>query len=411
MATVKLILDTRSTKIDEENNKLHPIKLRISHKGKNIYIGLGVDVEETYFKNGLIQKCKKYPTPKRINHTINSRLVTAQDYIDNLHSTQRVHAIPIKIIKQEIESKFSGQQTRNTFSDFYQNNFLCIIKDTKSKGTHGIYEGSYNKCMEFSKGQTIFFEDVTYEWLNKFDAFLIKKGNKGATRGIVFRNIRAVFNSAMKAKKVSRDMYPFYDFEIPQGDVNHIGLTSELIRQIQSLTFDDPYYEYVRDTFALSFLLIGINNSDLYDLKEIKPNGRIEYNRNKTNKHYSVLPHPYVLHLAKKWPGKNTLFCFADRYRNPHNFTNVINKKLKTIGERIGVPDLRMYHARHTWATIASELDIPKETISAALGHSEEEENTKKKASGNVTDIYIKFNYKKVDEANLKIINHLRCFN
>jgi len=42
---------------------------------------------------------------------------------------------------------------------------------------------------------------------------------------------------------------------------------------------------------------------------------------------------------------------------------------------------------RHTWAMIAAELEIPKETIAATLGHGENE----------VPDIYIRFDQKKVD--------------
>lgn len=51
---------------------------------------------------------------------------------------------------------------------------------------------------------------------------------------------------------------------------------------------------------------------------------------------------------------------------------------------------------RHTWATIAAGLDIPKETIAAALGHS----------IGNpTTSIYIDFNQAKVDEANRRVLD------
>lgn len=58
-------------------------------------------------------------------------------------------------------------------------------------------------------------------------------------------------------------------------------------------------------------------------------------------------------------------------------------------------PGLSIYWARHTWATIASELDIPKETIAAALGH----------GGNTVTDIYIDFDQRKIDEANRKVLD------
>lgn len=58
-------------------------------------------------------------------------------------------------------------------------------------------------------------------------------------------------------------------------------------------------------------------------------------------------------------------------------------------------PDLSSYWSRHTWATIAASLDIPKEVIAEALGHT----------SNSVTDIYIKFDHKKVDQANRAVID------
>ena len=54
-----------------------------------------------------------------------------------------------------------------------------------------------------------------------------------------------------------------------------------------------------------------------------------------------------------------------------------------------------LYKARHSWATIAAELEIPKETIAAALGH----------GGNTVTDIYIDFDRKKVDEANRRVLD------
>lgn len=59
---------------------------------------------------------------------------------------------------------------------------------------------------------------------------------------------------------------------------------------------------------------------------------------------------------------------------------------------------LSTYYARHSWATIAAEIDITFETISAALGHS---------IANPTTAIYINFNQRKVDEANRKVIDYV----
>lgn len=59
---------------------------------------------------------------------------------------------------------------------------------------------------------------------------------------------------------------------------------------------------------------------------------------------------------------------------------------------------LTWYWARYSWATYAAELDIPKDTISEALGHSH---------GAKVTGIYIKYNRDKVDAANRRVIDYV----
>ena len=101
-----------------------------------------------------------------------------------------------------------------------------------------------------------------------------------------------------------------------------------------------------------------------------------------------------------------------DEYKDHKNFIHRMNIGLRQIGtlERKGrggkkfrtplFPDISTYWARHTWATIAAGLDIPKETIAHALGHAW--------ATNTTTDIYIRFDERKVDEANRKVIDAIK---
>lgn len=75
-----------------------------------------------------------------------------------------------------------------------------------------------------------------------------------------------------------------------------------------------------------------------------------------------------------------------------------IVEKYKNGGKKTCVPlfpQISSYWARHSWATIASSLDIPKDTIAAGLGH----------GGNTVTDIYINFDQRKVDEANRRVLD------
>ena len=59
-------------------------------------------------------------------------------------------------------------------------------------------------------------------------------------------------------------------------------------------------------------------------------------------------------------------------------------------------PCLTSYWARHTWATLAYKLGIPKDTISLALGHTN---------GSRVTSIYINADLSAVDKANRLVLN------
>lgn len=157
--------------------------------------------------------------------------------------------------------------------------------------------------------------------------------------------------------------------------------------------------------------LIGINTIDILHLKEMKK-GRIEYRRAKTNRLYNIEVLPEAMEIIEKYsPGKEYLLNFMDKYAYYKDFTHRLNENLQKICPvEIGkhgkkefkplFPNLTTYYARHTWATISASLEIPKETIAAALGH----------GGNTVTDIYIDFDMKKVDEANRKVLEFIRNY-
>jgi hypothetical protein len=117
----------------------------------------------------------------------------------------------------------------------------------------------------------------------------------------------------------------------------------------------------------LTFLLIGINPVDLLQLhdKDII-DGRVEYTRQKTKRLYSIKLEPEAEQLIAAYKGDKYLISPLDRYKSYDDYLHRVNLALKAISHN---PDITSYWARHTWATIAASLDIPKETIAAALGH------------------------------------------
>lgn len=216
------------------------------------------------------------------------------------------------------------------------------------------------------------------------------------------RNIRAVFNEAIDDEITS--FYPFRRFKIRPVATVKRSLSVEQLRELFNYPVEEHEEKYL-DMFKLIFFLIGINVIDLCYLRGVT-NGRIEYYRAKTNRLYSIKVEPEAMEIIEKYKGKKYLLDIFDRYTNHKNYVSRLNENLQRIGNtQIGkqgkktfiplFPMLTTYWARHSWATIAASLEIPKETIAAALGH----------GGNTVTDIYIDFDRKKVDEANRKVID------
>ena len=291
------------------------------------------------------------------------------------------------------------EKPEGNFTAYFQN----FIDGKENKGTKGVYKHTLDKIRSFDPDVDMKrFEDIDLKWLTDFETFCAKTASKNA-RNIHLRNIRAVFNNAIDYEITSA--YPFRRFKIRPEVTRKRSLTVDELRKL----FDYPIEEYAeiyRDMFI--FFLVGINTVDLHGLKEITRDGRIEYKRAKTHRLYSIKVEPEALEIIEKYQGNNGLLCIADRWSDSRNFRHQLNKALQRIGEveRQGrggkkvvtsaFPELSSYWARHTWATIAYEIGIPKDVIAQALGHSD---------GHDVTNIYIREDVRKVDEANRRVLD------
>lgn len=307
-----------------------------------------------------------------------------------------------KMIEEAVSSKVENQKTFLYYLDEF------VSKKT-NQGTKSIYTTTRNKIEEYDSHCT--FESMDKSWLENFEAWMAKTMKINAY-AIHLRNVRTVFNYAINEEYTT--LYPFRKFKIKKEETRKRSLTIEQLRVLRNYPCE-AYQERYRDLFMLMFYLIGINASDLFlARKKDVVNGRLEYKRNKTGRLYSIKIEPEAQEIIDRYSGNEKngyLLNVMDDYSNYKDFLHRMGIGLKQIGdtERKGLggkknrkplfPDLSSYWSRHTWATIAASLDIPKEVIAHALGHSW--------ADGTTTDIYIKFDERKIDNANRKVIDYV----
>lgn len=394
MATVKFYLDKRRQK----KNGTYPIKLNVFHN-KQIMIATQLSASEKEWNgNEYSVRAQNY---KPRNIVARGIINKAETVIFTLEQQEKLKSTTDKALKKLIEDAISSKvENQKTFL-YYLDEF--VSKKT-NQGTKSIYTTTRNKIEEYDSHCT--FESMDKSWLENFEAWMAKTMKVNAY-AIHLRNIRSVFNYAIDEEYTT--LYPFRRFSIKKEETRKRSLTAEQLRLLRDYPCEEYQIRY-RDMFMLMFYLIGVNAADLFNAKHSAlVNGRFEYKRAKTGKLYSIKVEPEAQAIIEKYKGKDYLLNIMDEYGNYKDFLHRMGIGLKQIGEteRKGLggkksrnplfPDLSSYWARHTWATVAAELDVPKEVIAHALGHSW--------ANSTTTDIYIRFDMKKVDEANRKVID------
>ena len=400
MATVKFYLDKRRQKKDGT----YPIKLNVFHN-KQIMIATQLSASEKEWNgNEYSVRAQNY---KPRNIVARGIINKAETVIFTLEQQEKLKSTTDKALKKLIEDAISSKvENQKTFL-YYLDEF--VSKKT-NQGTKSIYTTTRNKIEEYDSHCT--FESMDKSWLEKFEAWMAKTMKVNAY-AIHLRNIRSVFNYAIDEEYTT--LYPFRRFSIKKEETRKRSLTAEQLRLLRDYPCEEYQIRY-RDMFMLMFYLIGVNAADLFNAKHSAlVNGRFEYKRAKTGKLYSIKVEPEAQAIIEKYKGKDYLLNIMDEYVNYKDFLHRMGIGLKQIGEteRKGLggkksrnplfPDLSSYWARHTWATVAAELDVPKEVIAHALGHSW--------ANSTTTDIYIRFDMKKVDEANRKVIDFVNNIN
>lgn len=391
-----LYLDVRNVK----ENAPAPVKVRVRFKGTTLYLGTEIRVMISQWNN---EKNVVIGHPRRVafNNYLSCRMTQIQSDIMNMQISGELS----RLSPQSLKEKLSGDQEGNMGA--FVKKYCSYMSTRNSQGTRHTYNQTLLRLRAFDQFlDTRSFEDIDKDYLLRFDAFLARTCCRNA-RNVHYRNIRAVFNDAIDDEITTA--YPFRKFKLKTEPTRKRSLSVEELRVLRDYPVEDYQRKY-RDIFMLMFYLIGVNAVDLLNApKNAIRNGRLEYTRAKTHKGYSVKVEPEAQEIIDRYAGRKYLIDVMDTYSNYKDWLHRMGKALKEIGEcrREGrggkkvrtplFPDLSQYWCRHTWATTAAELDIPKETIAAGLGH----------GSNTVTDIYIKFDYKKVDVANRRVIDYV----
>ncbi|WP_295881562.1 site-specific integrase, partial [uncultured Alistipes sp.] len=352
MASISLKLDRRRATA----RGLYPIQFLLSSKGKVTTIGTGVNIRPEHW-NGEVNKAvlPKCPNARAINESIESLFFKYTNTLRNLENDGKLVGKSVTEIKKLLVEVRSGS-SKESLTDY----FSRYAESRRTEKSREVYRYTLKTIRAFDN-EEVPFEKVNVIWLKAFDAHLEKQGVGINTRAIHFRNLRAVFNSAINEDLIGLEYYPFRKFKIASSRKDKEALTEEQLQRLIAYDTPYPFRRTARDLFLLSFYMCGMNLVDLYHLDRLRE-GRAHFVRTKTSgkniNPVSILVQPEAAEIIARYAGAEHVLRFIEERATYDTFIHQVQRALRHIAKELGIEGLTFYWARYTWATLADKLGI-----------------------------------------------------
>lgn len=208
------------------------------------------------------------------------------------------------------------------------------------------------------------FEDLTYNNILGLDAVLRKYISSEPTLYKRHSLFKGYINEAIN-QGLFKGANPYNTFKLSKGkSKDPIFLNESEIESIKNYQSDYGYLERTRDLYLFQ-CFTGLAYADLMkfskeSISEIEGYKVIRSNRVKTDENYITLFLPEAEKIANKY-----------KYELPKITNQKYNEYLKEVAKGADIKKPLVSHsARHTFATYLLNKNIPIETVSRALGHS-----------------------------------------
>jgi integrase len=377
-------LDTRRVK----ENDVYPVKLRVTYLRQRKYYNLDIDLSKENWEK--INSAKPRGELKETKIKLALILEKADKVIKDMEDFS-FH----KFEKDFFKIPKNTQSIKASFEEYISR----LEKDGRIS-TASSYQTALNSLLEFKSN--LKFWDITSDFLQDYENWMLKKGCSITTVGIYLRSLRTLINNAIEDGGLKREFYPFgkRKYQIPNGHNVKKALEIEDILKIYNYdTLKGSPEERAKDFWFFSYLANGMNIKDICRLKYSNIQGdKMVFIRSKTERTKRANQKPIVVILTdelnaiiEKWgnenkPPESYIFSILFEGITPKRerelvqlFTKTTNKWIGRIAKDVGISKkVTTYSARHSYCTILKNYGAPTEFISDSVGH----------GSGDVTQNY-----------------------
>ena len=384
---ISIYLDTRYKK----QSGCYPVKLRVFYDDQRKLYNTDFELTEETFD-------KAYHTPKPRGEYKEIRLgLTA---IENRAG---------EVVKEmntfsfaEFEKRMFRGSTEGRNVIWYYDAYIQKLKQEGRLGTAESYQQSINSLKAFVKASGrrkeithISFEQVTPDFLQQYENWMLDRDKSRTTVGIYLRPLRAIFNSAIAEGAVDKDLYPFSrrKYQVPAGRNVKKALSREQLKTLFHFPIkNNPFAAKARDFWFLSYQCNGMNIRDIAELKMKNLSGEIiQFVRTKTQHSTKGNTKPIIVpitpfirkiiakHGNPKAKGEDYVFPILNGTMSEEkkraavkNFTRFINQHIKPLAQSAGIDEeISTYWARHSFTTAAIRNGASMEFVQESLGHND----------------------------------------
>lgn len=366
------------SRVMNEKTKKSRVLLTINLKGKQFRISIKLQCTKPEFESALNSRSVN---AKELRKAIQEYIDKAEFILNKLNEPTKESFIRL------FKSDTSLVVNNKTDVSIVFSAKVAELKKESRIGTSNNYRDAL-RCLKRYKSN-IYFEDVDEKWLKGFVSFMIDSGNSSTTAQIYLRNLRTVFNIAIKQGVISEKHYPFKTYSIGSSAKSKSVLYAAEIKAFWNYKTVGVRETRAKGYWFFCYLCNGMNFKDACYLRWKNIKGDIlTFVRQKT-KNTTTDVKEIKLHLHDE--AKRIIEEYGNESRKPDDFVfpllkgcktiehmektryrhkRVFNKKLATIGVNLGFDvHLCLNLARHSFATVLKVNGTPTSFISDAMGH------------------------------------------
>lgn len=244
-----------------------------------------------------------------------------------------------------------------------------------------IYVDSVRRFCRCLNIEDIEMSKLTQNMMMDYEKKMQKQGLAPNSTSFYFRPMRAIYNRAVRDGLVI-DRQPFLNVFMGKCKTKKRAVSSAVLEKIATAQPHNYAMERARDFFLFSLYTRGMAFIDVAHLKITDlQNGFLTYRRQKTGQSIRIKWLPQMQDIVNRYPSADGVHLLgildankpAPLLRQYHSKSVSVNGALNRLAKLLGIDmKLTMYVARHTWASIARELNIPISVISEGMGHDSE---------------------------------------